>query len=273
MLCQALRSVGGFIAVRRGEHFVVTASNNSIRVGNQLTATQVACEDRFQVGKDQLAGIEWLVPAFEGHIQVAAIGLNKPRAKLNYSAGDLDLLDEFADRVGAIISLGNLTAGQADQLRQLVAASDASTNVLSSFADEMIATIANRPDVEFVKVVEHCMRHFSDFIILGQSPLADWTGIQAESHVERGKGLQKLLAESIEYFRPPGKRPTEPLPREWYSYSILHDAYIEGVPNREIMARLYISEGTFNRTRKSALRSLARLLMEKSEKLPETVKS
>ena len=33
--------------------------------------------------------------------------------------------------------------------------------------------------------------------------------------------------------------------------------------NREIMARLYISEGTFNRTRRNALKGLARLLIEK----------
>jgi DNA-binding CsgD family transcriptional regulator len=45
---------------------------------------------------------------------------------------------------------------------------------------------------------------------------------------------------------------------------VLHDAYVEGVPNREIMARLYISEGTFNRTRRNAIRGLARLLAEKN---------
>jgi DNA-binding CsgD family transcriptional regulator len=39
--------------------------------------------------------------------------------------------------------------------------------------------------------------------------------------------------------------------------------YVEGVQNREIMARLYISEGTFNRTRRNAIRGLARLLVEK----------
>ncbi|MBL8103630.1 MAG: hypothetical protein JNM02_13940, partial [Anaerolineales bacterium] len=57
--------------------------------------------------------------------------------------------------------------------------------------------------------------------------------------------------------------PPEPLPRVWYNHAVLHDAYVEGVPNREIMARLYISEGTFNRTRRNAIRGLARLLMEK----------
>lgn len=84
--------------------------------------------------------------------------------------------------------------------------------------------------------------------------------------MERGKQRQKFLADAIDSFRPAGTRPPEPLPRVWYSYSVLYDAYVEGVPNREIMARLYISEGTFNRTRRNALRGLARLIMERSKK-------
>jgi hypothetical protein len=89
-------------------------------------------------------------------------------------------------------------------------------------------------------------------------------GIQGESHVERGKRLQQLLTESIDAFRPAEKRPSEPLPRVWYNHAVLYDAYVEGVPNREIMARLYISEGTFHRTRRNALRGFARMLVEKN---------
>jgi hypothetical protein len=89
-------------------------------------------------------------------------------------------------------------------------------------------------------------------------------GIDAETHVERGKELQQLLMDSIELLRPGEKRPPEPLPRIWYNHAVLYDAYVEGVQNREIMARLYISEGTFNRTRRNAIRGLARVLIEKS---------
>jgi hypothetical protein len=71
------------------------------------------------------------------------------------------------------------------------------------------------------------------------------------------------LVEAIETLRPGGTRPKEPLPREWENYVVLHDAYIEGVANREIMARLYTSEGTFNRIRRKALRGVARYLLEK----------
>jgi DNA-binding NarL/FixJ family response regulator len=88
-------------------------------------------------------------------------------------------------------------------------------------------------------------------------------GIQAETHIERGKRLQQLIMDSIELLKPAEKRPSEPLPRIWYNYAVLHDAYVEGVQNREIMARLYISEGTFNRTRRNAIRGLARTLAER----------
>jgi hypothetical protein len=266
LLCKALNTTGGFIAVRRSENFVVAASSDSIAVGSQLAPTLVACDDIVQFKNDQLPGIDWLAPTFEGQIQVAAIGLHKPSAKLAYSAGDLDLLAEVSDQVGALISISNLSAGRADQIQQLVAESEAKATELSSIADEMISNITNSTDGDFIKIVEDGLRHFSDYIILGQSTLADWMGIRAESHIERGKQVQSFLAECIESLRPAGARPSEPLPRVWYSYAVLHDAYIEDVPNREIMARLYISEGTFNRTRRNALRALARLLMEKHKR-------
>jgi hypothetical protein len=194
---------------------------------------------------------------------VAVIAISHPKAKLDYSAGDLELLAEVADQVSSLISVSNLTAGRADQIQQLMAESQAHANELNSIAGEMIAAISANSDSEFIRTVEEGLRHLSDYIALGQLPLASQMNITGESHIERGKQLNKLLIDSIESLRPAEKRPPEPLPRVWYSYAVLHDAYVEGVPNREIMARLYISEGTFNRTRRNALRGLARLLSER----------
>ena len=70
------------------------------------------------------------------------------------------------------------------------------------------------------------------------------------------------MIDSIDALHPGGARPAEPLPRAWYNYVVLHDAYVEGLPNRELMSRLYVSEGTFHRTRRNAVRGLARLLLE-----------
>jgi len=264
LLCEALDSSGGMIAIRRGENFVVMASRDGFVVDSRLAPALVACEDVSRPNTDQLPNIVWIAPTFEAETQVAVIGISQPKAKLNYSTGDLDLLAEVADQVGTIVSLSNLRPEKNDQIRQLVTESQAQATELNTIADEMIAAITTNPDTDFIKLVEESLRRYSDYIALGQSPLADWAGITAESHIERGKQLQKFLADAIESFRPAGARPREPLPRVWYSYAVLYDAYVEGVPNREIMARLYISEGTFHRTRRNAIRGLARLLAEKN---------
>lgn len=260
LLCEAIHAPGGFIAVRRGDDFVVLASRSSVAVGSEMPASILTYEDVSHPKVEELSSFAWIAPAFDGQMQVSAIGLSSHKSKLDYSTGDLDLLAEVAEHVGKIVSIREST-----KLPQPVNENQPENTQIISAADEMIASISTSLDAEFVKRVEDGLRHFSDYIALGQSPLADWAGIRAESHVERGKQLQKLLADAIDSFRPAGTRPPEPLPRVWYSYAVLYDAYVEGVPNREIMARLYISEGTFNRTRRNALRGLARLLMERAK--------
>jgi hypothetical protein len=70
-----------------------------------------------------------------------------------------------------------------------------------------------------------------------------------------------LLVEVIEKLRPPGPRP-KPLTREWEQYTIVHDAYVLGELNRDIMNKLYISESSFNRARRRAVRGVTRAVEE-----------
>lgn len=265
LLCDRLSSISGLIAIRRGDGFLVVATRGSLPMGFQIPASLVLFEDTSRVENHHLPRITWIAPAFEGQRQIAVVGVGKSKVKLDYSAGDLDLLAEVAGKVGTFVSLSDLRSGRAEQIQRLVTEAEVKDSELGTLADEMMATISTNPDTEFVKTVEDGLRHYSDYIALGQSQLADWAGIKAQSHVERGKQLQRFLDEAMESFRPAGSRPPEPLPRVWYSYVVLHDAYVEGVPNREIMARLYISEGTFNRTRRNALRGLARVITEKDK--------
>ena len=74
--------------------------------------------------------------------------------------------------------------------------------------------------------------------------------------------VQAVVLEALEKLRPSLEVPHEPIPREWYPYIILHDAYVDEIQNRDIMNKLYISEGTFNRTRRTAITSLARVLAD-----------
>jgi hypothetical protein len=254
LLCNTLNAPSGFIAIKRGGDFVVTASRQSVEMERRFPASIVSLEDISNAQNEHLPNIAWFAPSFDGQTQIAIVGISKPANKLEYSRGDLDLLSEVSDQVGTIVSLSNL---------QPQVSTESTENKVNIAASEMLGVMEFNPDEEFISIVENGLRNLADYIVLGQSPLADSLGVKAGSHIERGKDLQNILIESIELLRPAEKRPPEPLPRVWYNHAVLHDAYVEGVPNREIMARLYISEGTFNRTRRNAIRGLARLLMEK----------
>jgi len=264
LLCQTLNASGGFVAIRRGDGFEVIASRSSIPVGSVMSESVVSCEDVSQTQSDQLPAIAWLAPSFEGQTQVAVVGIRRPRARINYSTGNLELLGEAADQIGTIVSLSNVHAIQETQISDVIAESQRKSDDINSATENLLDSLSSNPDVDFVKMVEDALRHLPDAITLGQSPLAMFLGMDSDTHVERGKELQQFLISSIELLKPAEKRPPEPLPRIWYNHAVLHDAYVEGVQNREIMARLYISEGTFNRTRRNAIRGLARMLVEKN---------
>ena len=131
--------------------------------------------------------------------------------------------------------------------------------VVSEIAEILVP---ENPEAWFIKLVEECLRKYSDVIVLGRSPLAELVGAGCENQVTRGRQLQQRLHAAIESLRPAGTRPIGTLPRAWFNYIILHDAYVIGIRNRDVMARLYISEGTFNRTRRNALRGVAMCLLE-----------
>ena len=264
LLCQTLNAPGGFVAIRRGEKFVVLASRSSVPIGSEMELSLLACEDISHPKAEQLSTLAWIVPSFEGRMQVAAVGVEKSRSRMEYSKGNLELLAEVADQIGTLVSLSNLQSRQGGESRAVEVEARTNAEELKTATGEMLDSISVQTDEEFIRIVEEALRHLPDTVTLGQSALAAKIPIKADSHIERGKYLQELLTNSIEAFRPGEKRPPEPLPRVWYNHAVLYDAYVEGVPNREIMARLYISEGTFNRTRRNAIRGLARMLMEKN---------
>jgi len=265
LLCQTLNASGGFIAIRQGEQFVIISSHHSLSLGRELLASEIACDDICQPTGALAEEIAWLASASEANVQLTVVGIGFPKARPDYSSDDLDLLAEFADRVASIVYLYGLRHGKRAQLRHLAEEVRSEEADLIARTQDLVATAVTVPDPQLVKLVEEGLRHLPDTITLAETSLAEWLGIHNVTSIERGKTIQQRLYQAIETLRPGGNRPTEPLPREWYNYVVLHDAYVEGMPNREIMARLYISEGTFNRTRRNALRGLARLLAEERQ--------
>ena len=135
---------------------------------------------------------------------------------------------------------------------------------LQAGAQQLIATMESQLDERFERMVQAGLRHLPEYDWLGHSDLAEELLVEGVNQIERGKAVRQAILAAIESLRPAGARPagTQCIPREWYLYVIMYDAYIEEISNREIMARLYISEGTFNRRRREALRAVAHALLE-----------
>jgi hypothetical protein len=263
LLCDTLQATGGIVAIYRGGKAIVTASRNSARIGTELTSDSKANGELWHP-EESIPNIEWMSSIYEGQNQIAQVGLGASKTKMDYSSGDLELFMEFADHAGTIVSIDNLLPHADPGKFEFVVASQAQNAEMNSEAEEMLRMVSGGIESELVKMVEDALRRFSDFVMLGQSPLADRVALAGVTHLERGKQLQNILREAVDALRPGGSHPAEyPIPRVWYSYLVLHDAYVKGVSNRDIMAKLYISKGTFDRTRRSALRGVARWMAER----------
>jgi hypothetical protein len=129
---------------------------------------------------------------------------------------------------------------------------------------------------EFRVLVEGALRRLNDLPALSQHPLLDelvpatavGTNGKEPTALERAARLRDELTHAIARLRPPGARPlpgTHSSAGGWLHFLVLHEAYVEGRPNKEIMQRYYLSEGTFHRTRRRAIDALALDLCQRVE--------
>jgi hypothetical protein len=201
-----------------------------------------------------LAEAAALIPLYAEERQVGTLLLGRPVNGVSYTLPDVDRVLEASDRLADAIRTAEREREHLSELARL------STR----------PAVPGPPAGEIpVRDVEDALRNMTSLTYLGNHVLAQLRAVTARlpahgaTHLDRGRALYQVLAETIDKLGPEGKRPRDPIPREWHPYIILHDAYVEDQPNRDIMARLYISEGTFNRTRRVALRAMTRLLDER----------
>jgi hypothetical protein len=194
-----------------------------------------------------------LIPLYAGEIQQGVLIMGSPENALAYAKSDVERLLEAGDRLADLIRDAHREKEHLAQLTQVV----------------QISPPKLKLDGEIpARSVEEALRNLYDYAYLSDCTLAKLRRIQMASansgntHLDRGKLVYQAILEALEKLRPPGELPRDPVPRQWYPYLILYNAYLENKPNNEIMSRLYISEGTFNRTRRAAIHSLARVLTE-----------
>jgi hypothetical protein len=134
LLCQTLNAPSGLVAIRREEIFIVTATRSSVPIGSEIAASLLGCEDVSHPKENQIPDLAWIAPSFEGQTQVAVVGIGRPRSKLDYASGDLDLLAEVADQIGTLVSLSERHPRSKKQIQELAAESQASMNKINSVA-------------------------------------------------------------------------------------------------------------------------------------------
>jgi GAF domain-containing protein len=296
-LCATLGAERGLIALAGdGSHewFVVRASHNAAPVGREIPAARLLRAEIVALplgpagpaGADAMDGMALLAPIAAGGSQAGAVLLGPRSGQQPYEDEDLMLLDDVASQLAAVVHTSRLQEENARAINAMVSEFRERERAMQRQVQEMLAAgsaAAAEPDPAglsqeaFTGQVEDALRRLHDYPALGEHPLARLALVRqsmaashadgAGTHIERGKALHRVLVEAIDKLRPEGvpPNPHSVPPREWRQFIILHDSYVLDEPNRDIMSRLYIGEGTFNRTRRRALQGVAKALQEMEE--------
>ena len=256
-LCRFVHATYGLIILFENEDLQLAAAYRWRQPLPELKQNDLVSDDVVQVQPKRftppLEQATLLIPLYAGEIQQGVLIMGPPENALSYAKSDVARLLEAGDRIADLIRDAHRESEHLAQLTQIVQVSPAKIN-----ADGEIQA----------RAVEEALRNLYDYAFLSDCTLAKLKQVQFASsnsghtHLDRGKFVYQMILDALEKLRPPGEMPREPIPRQWYPYLILRNAYLENKPNNEIMMRLYISEGTFNRTRRAAIRSLTRVLSE-----------
>ncbi len=256
-LCRFVHASYGLIILFNDEDLQLAASYRWRQSLPDLQRSDLTSDDVVHLPRKRFASplqeATLLIPLYAAEIQQGVLIMGPPENALAYATSDVARLLEAGDRIGDLIRDAHRESEHLAQLTQIVQISPPKLNLEGEIP---------------ARSVEEALRNLYDYAYLSDSTLAKLKRVQIASsnsgntHLDRGKLVYQTILEALEKLRPPGELPREPIPRQWYPYLILYNAYLENKPNNEIMSRLYISEGTFNRTRRAAIRSLARVLSE-----------
>ena len=283
-LCRALRIKHGYFALRSDDGFMVKATrgttmNEETIPVPALTTTEIVNLPR--PGIDTPGDGVLLIPLSAAGAQLGALVLGAKENRRSYEDGDLELLDDLADQVASVIHTTQLQTQNAQMIGEMVNDFRSRERLLRMKTQELLRerekTKEPAPEGmnadQFPSLVEDGLRQLYDFTYLGQHALAQLSVVESlvhswnealVTHIDRGRALNEVLQQAVQKLRPDGVEPPKHQvpPREWHQFLILHEAYVMDVPNRDIMGRLYISEGTFNRTRRRAIQGVAQALTE-----------
>ena len=153
---------------------------------------------------------------------------------------------------GQLRDLGNRVVRQPDEVTALADVRETVNQILRE----------SSPDTDWRALVEGALRHLNDLPALSEHPLLREMQGASEplgTPLERTGALRNALEQAIERLRPAGARPSpgSSAVGGWLHYLVLREAYVDGRPNKQIMQRYALSEGTFHRARRRAIDAVA----------------
>jgi len=258
LACTSVRASSGVIILFEGENNKTAARFQYSKDLPEISRDTLLTDDFKRLPsvnpRPTLEDFALLVPIYLEDTQLGAILLGPPVNSPHYPETDIDRLIDVSEQMAATINQFRLGKQLLEQ-------------AVSTMQIPVIET--NNPNEIFsIENIEAILRNLHDYAFLGESEIASSKLVETRfpdndfTYLDRGKIVHNIVEEAVARLRPDKGIPSEIPTREWYPYMILHQAYFEDKLNRDIMSYLYISEGTFNRTRRSAIRAVARALAE-----------
>ncbi len=283
-VCRTLDIRQAFFALR-GEHTYQCQATERLQcLGQTFPLEALDAPEAVELPRPEVPnpeGMALLVPVHAEAEQIGALVVGPNRAGVPFSEEDLIVLEDVADQLGGLISAAQGQQEHAKVISEMVAEFREREHALQRQMQQMLAereedalpVLEGVDETLFTELVETALRQLHNFTFLGEYELAqlrvvDWHLQNGDgafvTHIDRGKAVGRVLVECINKLRPAGKEPDAHAvpPRPWHQFIVLYDAYVLGDLNRNIMSKLYIGEGTFNRTRRRALRGVAKALQE-----------
>ena len=279
-LCQSLDVSRGFIALQEGKSFIVFADWEVGLIGKSIEL-DILTRDEIthpppSTEIQAFTDLALIVPLHVDGGQIGAVVLGQRTTGAGYTEDDTYLLEDLADTIASVVHIARLQERSVQQIDSLLIEVREREQELQGSMRVVLAAgsepsiLGGQSESETISLVEDALRHLHDYTYLGEHSLAQLRIIDSRldthegafiTHIDRGRVLQEVMLTAIDKLKPPYPKPSPPT-REWHQYVILYDCYAEGKLTREVMNELYISEGTFNRSRRRAVRGLTRALSE-----------
>lgn len=279
--CVDLGADRGLLGLRRDGTLHIVASLRAGAPGRVLAEFTIPDDAVALTTPDSMLGdMAAIAPLLWGDEKLGFLAVG-PRPG-GYTRGVLSALADVADRLAGAVHASQASEAATVALTTQIEALQAREQEMQAQVQQLTTSTLRADETDMTRQVEDALRRLYDFPYLGEHSLANLAVVTAAATsraggaptvIDRGQALRDVLLRNLERLKPSGSEPkgdATATRREWHAYLVLRESYVDNIPTRDTMNRLLISEGTYNRTRRQALRGLATALADEEAARKQT---